>query len=63
MSTTRRRRIRANNERLRTLDTHRGHTATAQLERIQRFDEALAKVMAWIAIAVVVLIAIAVLAT
>lgn len=58
MSTTRRRRIRAHTEQLRAQETHRRRGETTQVEQIRRFDDALPKLMAWIAIAVFVLIAV-----
>ena len=60
MSTTRRRRIHAHNQQLRVHAVQRrqrSDSATAQVNRIQRFDDTLAKLMTWIAIAVFVLIA------
>ena len=55
MATTRQRRVRAHREQLRAQHTRRRPDAVAhQLERMDRFDAALAKVMAWSAIAMAV---------
>ena len=58
MSTTRRRRIRAHNEQLHAQEMHRRRDEAAQVARIQRFDDSATRLMAWAAIAVVVLIAV-----
>jgi hypothetical protein len=59
MSTTRRRRIQAHHQLVRVHDIQRrqSDSATAQVKRIQRFDDRLAKLMTWVAIAVLMLIA------
>ena len=61
MSTTRRRRIRAQHDELRAQHARRRRHLDAEVARIQRFDDALAKVVVWVAIAVVIAIAIVVL--
>lgn len=64
MATTRQRRVRAHREQLRAQQTRRRPDAVAQqLERMDRFDAALARVLAWSAIALAVLIAVVVAAT
>jgi hypothetical protein len=58
MSTTRRRRIRAaHQEQLRTDRAHRRRNATAHAEPPSRLDDAPVRLLAWIAIAVLILIA------
>ena len=62
MGTTRRRRIRTYRQQLRADEIRRHETrATAEVERIRRFDDALAKLILPAAVAVTVLVAIAVL--
>lgn len=64
MATTRQRRVRAHREHSRAWYTERRRDTVAhQLERMDRFDAALAKVMAWGAIAMAVLIAVIVVVT
>ena len=58
MSTTRRRRISAHNEQLRAQEMHRGRDAATSVERIQRFDDSVTRLVAWTAIAMVMLIAV-----
>jgi hypothetical protein len=57
MSTTRRRRMRAYHEQLQAQEGHRSRGANARVEQIRRFDDAVVKVSAWLAIALFVLIA------
>ena len=64
MATTRQRRVRAHREQLRVKQTSRRPDAVAhQLERMDQFDAALAKAMAWSTLAIVVLIAVVVAVT
>ena len=61
MSTTRRRRIRAHRDDVRAQHAQRRRHVDPQVARIQQFDEALAKVFGWVAIAVFIAVAIVVL--
>ena len=61
MSTTRRRRIRAHREELRAERAERRRSVDARVQRMNRFDAALAKRFAWTAFAVFLLVAIIVL--
>ena len=61
MSTTRHRRIRAHREEVRAQHAQRRRHADVQVARIQQFDDALAKVFGWVAIAVFIAVAISVL--
>lgn len=64
MTTTRQRRIRAHRERVLDQNIRRRPEAVAlQVERIDRFDAALARVVAWSALAIAVLTVIAIAAT
>lgn len=58
MSTGRRRRIRAHRDELRAQHAERRREVDAEVARIHRFDAALLKVFAWVAIAVFVAFAI-----
>ena len=60
MTTTRQRRIRAHRDRVLAHNTRRRPEAVAlQVERIDRFDAALARIVVWSALAIAVLVAIA----
>ncbi len=62
MSATRRRRIRALRDEVRAQHAQRRRHVDAEVARIQQFDDALAKVFAWVAIVVFIAVAIVVLA-
>ena len=61
MSTTRRRRIRAHREELRARRAERRRPVVARAERMNRIDDAMAKLFAWTAFAVFLLVAVIVL--